>query len=92
MRSRAVVALALVLCAGRASAQDDVPPDEDPSRWLKELDLEAGSDEADLRLRELDLRDGVRVKLPPYYLRADRIHLSLGKFGVRVKGFTTMAA
>jgi hypothetical protein len=87
MRLVAALAAALALVALPVRAEDDVPPDEDPSRWLKELDLEAGSAEADLRLRELDLRDGVKVRLPPYYLRADRIHLSLGKWGVRVKGF-----
>lgn len=90
MRSRAVaIGLALLIptLSGGTAAAQDVPPDEDPSRWLKELDLEAGSAEADLRLRELDLRDGVKVRLHPYYLHADRIHLSLGKWGVRVKGF-----
>src|SRR5688500_2923961 len=79
-------ALAGVLIALPAGAQEPGPED-DPARWLKELDLEAGSAEADLRLRELDLHNGVRVRLPPYYLRADRIHLSLGTWGVRVKGF-----
>ncbi len=78
--------VAIALSASRNARADDVPESEDPARWLKELDLEAGSAEADLRLRELDLRDGVRVRLPPYYLRADRIHLSLGTWGVRVKG------
>ncbi len=78
--------VAMALTTTRGAHADDVPEGEDPARWLKELDLEAGSAEADLRLRELDLRDGVRVRLPPYYLRADRIHLSLGKWGVRVKG------
>ena len=93
MRSRAMaIGLALFLqgfqgVLGRSAAAQDLPPDEDPSRWLKDLDLEAGSVEADLRLRELDLRDGVKVRLHPYYLHADRIHLSLGKWGVRVKGF-----
>lgn len=75
--------LALASTAGVAKAEEG---DDDPARWLKELDLEAGSAEADLRLRELDLRDGVKVRLSPYHLRADRIHLSLGKWGVRVKG------
>lgn len=86
MHSRSGVALALagVLIALPSRARD---AEDDPARWLKELDLEAGSAEADLRLRELDLRDGVKVRLPPYYLRADRIHLSLGTWGVRVKGF-----
>lgn len=95
MHSRWGVALAGALIALPAGAQPkpsgtaarEPGPEEDPARWLKELDLEAGSAEADLRLRELDLRDGVRVRLPPYYLRADRIHLSLGTWGVRVKGF-----
>jgi len=78
-----LVALAVFGAAGVANAEE---PEDDPARWLKELDLEAGSAEADLRLRELDLRDGVKVRLPPYHLRAERIHLSLGKWGVRVKG------
>lgn len=67
-------------------ARAEEPDDDDPARWLKELDIEAGGAEADLRLRELDLRDGVKVRLSPYHLRAERIHLSLGKWGVRVKG------
>lgn len=75
-----------LLAAGSVARAEEPPPEEDPARWLKELDLEAGSAEADLRLRELDLRDGVKVRLPPYHLRAERIHLSLGKWGVRVKG------
>jgi len=78
--------VAIALAAPRLAHAEDLPEGEDPARWLKELDLEAGSAEADLRLRELDLRGGVRVRLPPYYLRADRIHLSLGQWGVRVKG------
>jgi hypothetical protein len=80
------LSVAIALAASRNARAEEVPEGEDPARWLKELDLEAGSAEADLRLRELDLRDGVRVRLPPYYLRADRIHLSLGQWGVRVKG------
>lgn len=75
--------LAWALAAGTAKADE---ADEDPARWLKELDLEAGAADADLRLRELDLRDGVKVRLSPYHLRAERIHLSLGQWGVRVKG------
>src|SRR5688572_32828133 len=88
MRVRWAMTLSVVmaLAAPRSAHAEEVPEGEDPARWLKELDLEAGSAEADLRLRELDLRDGVRVRLPPYYLRADRIHLSLGQWGVRVKG------
>jgi hypothetical protein len=79
----ACLLLGLGLWAGEARADE---PDDDPARWLKELDLEAGAAEADLRLRELDLRDGVKVRLSPYHLRAERIHLSLGKWGVRVRG------
>ncbi|MGZ6061339.1 MAG: hypothetical protein ACXWVM_03050 [Polyangiales bacterium] len=60
--------------------------EEDRSRWLRQLDVQAGSAEADLKLRELDLREGVKVTLLPYHLRAHRIHLSLGRFGVRVSG------
>ncbi len=72
------------LARGQASANG--ADDEDRRRWLQELHVEAGTLEADLKLRELDLRDGVRVALLPYFLRADQIHLSLGKWGVRVKG------
>ena len=76
-----------IAIAPRALAEQEIPPnDDDPSRWLKELDVEAGSLEADVRLRELDLRDGVKVRLSPYYLRADRVHLSMTPWGVRVKG------
>jgi hypothetical protein len=74
-----VAPVAPVSAASRASG-------DDPTHWLKELDVEAGRLEADLPLRELDLSEGVRVRLSPYYLRADRIHLSLSPWGVRVVG------
>jgi hypothetical protein len=67
-------------------AGSDAAEEEERSHWLQQLDVQAGSAEADLKLRELDLRDGVKVSLLPYHLRADRIHLSLGRFGVRVTG------
>lgn len=92
MRLRGVALAIAILGAprvGRGASEPAAPAaDEadDPSRWLKELEVEAGSAEADLRLRELDLRDGVRVRLLPYHLRAERIHLSLGRYGVRVTG------
>src|SRR5258708_16349231 len=72
--------------AGGASGPASENADDDPSRWLKELQVEAGALQADLRLREIDLSEGVKVRLSPYYLRADRIHLSLGTWGVRVVG------
>ncbi len=72
--------------SARAEEATEKPDDDDPSRWLKELDVTAGSLEADLKLRELELRDGVRVRLSPYYLRSERIHLSLTPWGVRVVG------
>lgn len=79
----AALAMAVLLVPQRVAAEDDL---DDPTKWLKELDLQAGVVEADLRLRELDLRDRVRVRLSPYYLRSEQIHLSLGKWGVRVVG------
>lgn len=94
MRAFAVMALSVtalgaattVTRTGRADDAESEASDVDPSHWLEQLEVEAGSAEADLRLRELELREGVKVRLSPYYLRADRIHLSLGKYGVRVKG------
>ncbi len=79
-------AAALLLAAPFAAAAEVADDLDDPTKWLKELDLTAGVVEADLKLRELELRDDVRVRLSPYYLRAQRIHLSLGKWGVRVVG------
>lgn len=98
MRSRVRVLfslLAAVTTVTVARADERTPPAppvsspasaDDPTHWLKELDVEAGRLEADLPLRELDLSEGVRVRLSPYYLRADRIHLSLSPWGVRVVG------
>ncbi len=92
MRLRAVVLAIAVLAAprvGRGASETAAPASDetdDRSHWLQDLEVEAGSAEADLRLRELDLRDGVRVRLLPYHLRAERIHLSLGRYGVRVTG------
>ncbi|GAC1393497.1 MAG: hypothetical protein NVSMB47_00920 [Polyangiales bacterium] len=90
-RRSAIVAGALLAVLGttaraRAQSSAPLPPEQDPARWLKELDVEAGTVEADVRLRELELKDGVRVGLPPYHLRADQIHLSLTRWGVRVRG------
>jgi hypothetical protein len=99
--SAAVATTGLLGSSGTARAQTIAPvspgvsspgapgapgDDEDPSRWLKELDVEAGTLDADLKLRELELRDGVRVRLSPYYLRSERIHISLTSWGVRVRG------
>jgi hypothetical protein len=94
MRSRVRVLfslLASLTAVTVARADERTPPAspagaDDPTHWLKELDVEAGRLEADLPLRELDLSEGVRVRLSPYYLRADRIHLSLSPWGVRVVG------
>jgi hypothetical protein len=84
-----VVSLPLAIAAPAAradEAENTASSLDDPSHWLRELDVEAGRLDADLRLRELELSEGVRVCLSPYYLHADRIHLSLSPWGVRVVG------
>lgn len=84
----AMGALIGALCVTTSSgfAQTETPPEEDPARWLKELDVEAGTVEADVKLRQLELKDHVKIRLAPYTLRSDHVRLSMTRFGVQVKG------